>query len=310
MGDSQFARAAEAGVLFALAVGVGCGSAVDGAAEPEGGVAAADDALVADAATGLEGSAEEVDSPIDASVDGHVAADGALDGASACPTQSTIPAAAGAAKSAGFSGNDAAYYALYNVACTMPSDCASACGTAGGTTGSCSVGSDCITPAVGDGGSQCLPPTYWRNVNAAISQSGMTTNAAELTLVTIDYRDALVLTGFNVSIPENATILGVQFRIRRNADDGFAIDDAVQIVQNGSPVGLDHRQPGAWPKELAYAVYGGADDTWSVPWHAADFRSSGFGISIAPQYTGLTAGNDRAHIDSARVTVFYTTPCD
>jgi hypothetical protein len=157
---------------------------------------------------------------------------------------------------------------------------------------------------------QCLPPTYWRYLGSGVSESDMTTRAAELTLVTIDYLDALVLTGFNVSIPENATIVGIQFQVRRNADDGFAVDDAIRILQNGSPVGLDHRQAGAWPRELTYMIYGGMNDAWGVSWVPEDFRSAGFGISIAPRYTGPTAGNDRAHIDSARATVFYYLPCE
>jgi hypothetical protein len=131
-----------------------------------------------------------------------------------------------------------------------------------------------------------------------------------LTLVTIDYLDALVLTGFNVQIPENATITGVQFQIRRNADDGFAVDDSVRILRDGAPVGVNRARNAAWSRNLAYVTYGGMNDTWGVEWMPADFRSAGFGISMAPRYTGLTAGNDRAHVDSARVTVFYASPCE
>jgi hypothetical protein len=89
----------------------------------------------------------------------------------------------------------------------------------------------------------------------------------------------------------------------------LAVDDSVQILRNGAPVGFDRRQTGAWPVALTYATYGGPSDTWGVTWSPADLRSSGFGISIAARYTS-SLGNDRAHIDSVRVTVVYTRPCD
>jgi hypothetical protein len=42
---------------------------------------------------------------------------------------------------------------------------------------------------------------------------------------------------------------------------------------------------------------------------ACEHTLDGFGLSIEPRYTSA-AGNDRAHVDSVRVTVFYTAPCD
>jgi hypothetical protein len=138
----------------------------------------------------------------------------------------------------------------------------------------------------------------------------MTTNAAELILVDIPYDDPLVLTHFGVSIPDDATITGIQFKIRRGTLTSNAVDDTVQILQNGAPVGANHGQSGAWPGALAYGSYGGAYDLWGASWTVADVRSNDFGVSISPRYNGPVAGNERAYIDSVRVTVFYRTACD
>jgi hypothetical protein len=106
--------------------------------------------------------------------------------------------------------------------------------------------------------------------------------------------------------------------LRRATLTGNATDDSVQILQNGSAVGVNHGQSGPWPVaggfpqvSLAAVIsYGGAYDTWGVSWTPADVRSIDFGISIAPKYTGPVAGNERAYIDSVRVVVFYRAPCD
>jgi hypothetical protein len=228
-------------------------------------------------------------------------------GDGSCPLNTSTVYRARAARSSGYIGTDVSYFALYNVPCQTNGDCVSACSAAGGTAGSCSTGSECITA---EEKAQCLPPTYWLYTDEAVSDSNMATIAAELTLVSIDYHDALVFSGFAINLPASAIIEGLQFDVRRNADDGFAIDDVIHVVDHGQAVGTDHSQDAPWPRTLGYASYGGPNDTWGMTWRAADLRSGDFGISVTPRYTGPEAGNDRAHIDSARLTVFYTVPCN
>jgi hypothetical protein len=252
----------------------------------------------------------EVDQSVDQSATADVQEEaGFVSDASPCVHQQSGPSAASAAQSAGFAGTETAYYALYNGTCSTAGDCANACVAAGGTMSSCSSGSSCFASGV-DAGSTCLPPTYWLKTAGALAGSDTTTSAAELVLVVSGYDDALVLTKFHLNVPDNATILGLVFDVRREADDGFAADDAVRILKNGAAIGVDHAQNVAWPLVLTSATYGGAADTWGVSWTAADVRSDGFGISIAPKYTGPSSGNDRAHIDSVKATAIYTTACD
>jgi hypothetical protein len=273
---------------------VGCGSPGDEA--PPG---TSTDASSNDGGSTIEGDAlTGIDAPPDAG----------SDDAPPCSLQRTGPLAAHAVASGGFSGSEEQYFALYDTVCQVSSDCGAACVAAGGTEGSCVPNSVCA-PGAPDDMSKCVPPAYWLYVSQALSESGMTSSAAILPLVEGDYHDALIFTDFHIDIPDRAAILGVQFEIRRNADDGLAVDDTVRIVQSEYPVGIDRSQSSLWPTELAYATYGGADDTWGLTWRPEDLRSPKFGISIAPRYT-TSAGNDRAHIDSARVSVFYKTACD
>jgi hypothetical protein len=247
----------------------------------------------------------------DAAMDSLPKIDAVSDGvASMCPILQTTPIPAGAAASGGFSGTDVAYYGLYDAVCQISGDCVPACVTAGGTTASCTEGSQCLPDETLDGGLGCLPPTYWVTVSGALSESDTTTDAAQLILVDIPYDDPLRLTEFGVTIPDDATISGIQFDVRRATLDGNATDETVEILQDGVPQGTNYAQSGAWPTVLTYARYGGAYDTWGVQWTPADIRASGFGITITPTYTGPSAANERAYIDSVRVTVFYTRPCE
>jgi hypothetical protein len=225
-----------------------------------------------------------------------------------CSVQSTGPIPAGAARSAGFSGTDVDYAGLYSVPCMVVGDCASACLAAGGTPNSCAGGSLCVAGQA-DGGSTCIPPSYWLNASGALSASGSTANAAELVLIDTSYRDALILDQFNVNIPDGSLVVGIQFDVRRNADDAEATDDSIQIVRNGVPVGPNHAKAGIWPHVLTYQTYGGQTDTWGVAWGAADIRDASFGLSTSAKFTAAS-GNDRAHIDSVTATVFYTPRCD
>ena len=180
----------------------------------------------------------------------------------------------------------------------------------GGAMSSCSGGSQCLPGAGQDGGAGCVPPPVWLTVAGALSESGMTSNAAQLTLVSVPYIDELRLSQFGVSIPDGATITGIQVEVRKATLSGNAVDDTVRLMRDGSPTGSSHAQSQPWPTALTVASYGGAYETWGTTWTLADVRSVGFGVSIAPKYTGPPEGNERAYVDSVRLTVFYTTPCE
>jgi hypothetical protein len=281
-----------------LSICTGCGSGSQEASPPI-------DASGLDA-SGLDASeidASEIDAPGDAPGPSDAEAD-----APGC-TQSAGPAPAGAARSAGFSGKDSDFIALFNVPCGTPADCTAPCVTAGGTMASCASSSLCLSDPVADGGLRCIPPAYWLKTSDALSDSDADTGAAEVVLVDTPYHDALLLTDFHLSVPVDATVVGIQFDLERDSLEGETVDVAVQVLQNGIPVGADHSLANAWPQALTSTTFGGKSDTWGVSWTPADVNASGFGLAVTPKITA-TKGNDRAHIDSVRATVFYSDRCD
>jgi hypothetical protein len=285
----------------AIAVLVGASACSgDPASSPKG-----PDASVADASEGRDSATPDAAPDVE-TMDASVA-DG-NDGP--CAIQHTQATAAGAAASAGFTGTSADYDALFGSACQLASDCMTACTSAGGSMSSCADGSECAAGAAADGGVGCLPPTYWSNTAGALSASGLTASAASLVLVSNPYDDALVLTNFGISIPDASVVMGIQFEVDRATLDGNGVDDSVRVLQAGAPVGTEHGLADPWPIQLKDATYGSADDLWGTSWAPSDIRSSGFGVSIAPRYTGPSNANDRAYIDAVRVTVFYRMECE
>jgi hypothetical protein len=288
-------------VGWTLAIGMlsssGCSSGDDASRSM---LDASADRSTSDVREEAEGSA---DAPGEQAVDAPSAEVG-----STCAPQSMGPASAGAAASAGFSGTEMTYASVYAVSCGVAADCTNACVAAGGTAMSCSGGSLCAAGPT-DAGSRCIPPAYWLNPAGALSGSGSTGKDAQLTLIDTMYQDSLLMTDFGISLPAEATVVGIQFDVSRNADQGEAVDDSVRVLRGGMPVSIDHAQSTPWPKSLAVGTYGGPNDTWGIAWRAADVTSSGFGVSIAPRFTATT-GNDRAHVDSVKATVYYVSNCE
>lgn len=226
-----------------------------------------------------------------------------VDGNEGCVVSVAGPFGVRSAHSAGYQGTLAAYSDLYNVACTSIDPCVSSCVAAGGTTESCTYGSECVH---GTDRTYCLPPTYWRYEDRATAADGET---AEQTLVKIAYQDPLLLRDFAVNLPADATIRGIAFDVLRGSDSqAVAVDFAVRVLRAGQATGDDKKRSTSWPSSLTYVTYGGPTDTWGVSWSAADVMSPQFGLSLAVAYTD-TAGNARAYVDYARVSIYYTTGC-
>jgi hypothetical protein len=231
---------------------------------------------------------------------------------SGCPVQ-TVTSRAGLAQSTGFTGTEDAYFTLFSVLCAVASDCVPSCVAAGGTTDSCSTGSQCVSEPTLDSGtlSECLPPTYWLDPDGALGPPDASVSPADDDQAFDNgYNDTLQLTQFNVSVPGDAIIQGIEFQVDRKADDDMAADESVRILQSGVAVGNDEKKTGTWPMTYTETPYGGANDTWGASWSPADVESSSFGIAVTPRYLGGTNGNDHVDINSAEVTVYYTLPCE
>jgi len=154
------------------------------------------------------------------------------------------------------------------------------------------------------------------------SNPGNATGAADGTLATVSsgnstgstHSDYLKATGFNFSIPKNATILGVIAEIdRQDGGQNQTPHDAhVYIVKGGSIQTSTTDQASTtllWPASLTYASYGGVSDMWGNALTPSDINNAGFGVAI--NITGDVSGSFTKYagdIDAIRMSVSYTTP--
>ncbi len=218
----------------------------------------------------------------------------------------SVVGTASSSRGMGFTGTDDDYSSLYYVLCTTVDDCAVACAEVGGSEAMCAA-SECTDNF--DGMKDCLPATAWRRVNGASSESGSTIEAAELTVVYQEYSDFLAVEGFGFSVPDDAVIDGIEVEFLRAAGSpDLVTDHEIVLLRDGERSGMPLALEPAWGTELEWVKYGSATNLWGEDWTPRDVNATGFGAAISTDYLA-TAGNARAYVDHARITVHYRVAC-
>jgi hypothetical protein len=296
-GDASVGGSASGGDGPGAGGAPGGGGSAAGGASPDGGTSNG----AASSGGAESGGADSGGAP---SGGGRVGTGGA--GAGGGCVESTEPRAPGRARSHGFSGTDSDYSKLYDDPCSVPSDCVAPCVERGGTTEFCST-SICQESDT----DYCLPPTKWRGVDGALSESGTIESSAvtSLSLSNGNDHDRLIVDDFGFAIPDDATILGISATIHRAAGGPQeASDHAVRIIKNGAIGETKREKQGYWPTTVTPEDYGGETDLWGETWTPADINAESFGLAIA----ALPAkGAGRAYVDVAYLRVHYQLPsCD
>jgi hypothetical protein len=208
------------------------------------------------------------------------------------------------ARSSGYSGTEEDYFALYDEPCEIAGDCVAACQAANGDETMCAA-SECVEEF--SGGSSCLPPPVWRNLDNILFEGTTPLDGVELTLVEGEYHDTLLTDDFRHEVPREAEILGITAEVRRGGDR--AADYSVRILKAGNLGSAERAQTEVWSPELTWITYGGAEELWGEDWDAAAVTAEDFGLAIALTYT-RDSGNSRAYVDQVRTSVHYRVPCD
>lgn len=133
-------------------------------------------------------------------------------------------------------------------------------------------------------------------------------NAAEATILAYDSDElekTLRSSSHGFAIPGGATINGIEaFVGRRNSTGGgLVVDNVIQLVKAGTPVGTNKSAAVAWPTAEAEASYGGAADLWGTTWTDTEINATGFGLDINPLNSG---SSQNAQVDYVKITVHYT----
>lgn len=129
------------------------------------------------------------------------------------------------------------------------------------------------------------------------------------------------VTGFNFSIPSDATICGITVTVVRRATTSLlsifnkVTDNEVRLVKNGAVSNQENKASGEWQNNTNETVtYGGNDDLWSeTALTPADVNSSNFGVAISANFEAGLLGIlgqvlFTAEIDMISMTVHYSVP--
>lgn len=207
------------------------------------------------------------------------------------------------------------------VACSSSTgDGASSSGdTDGGSSGTSSGSSGTPVPKDGAPGCASIGPKM-PGAATSVPRAGMTTAAwqsPENALKQDDVRtqailseavpstDELRVTKFGFAVPAAARIVGIQVDMRRQAVDPGAIDDKVQILAHGEPVGRYKYVNVFWPTSAPGThPYGGASDNFATTLTGADVSKDDFGVSVSAKLDVGAISSDPA-IDFIAVTVHY-----
>lgn len=144
----------------------------------------------------------------------------------------------------------------------------------------------------------------WDNVGNIATSDNNNSTAGLLVLGT--NTNYLVASGFNFSIPNNATICGISVSVERSRTGiGTISDNAIYLYRMGNDVGSNHAAGGAWPGSDQIATYGGENDLWGASWTPSDINNSGFGVAISVSLS-LVSVLTSARIDHVTLSVYYS----
>lgn len=141
--------------------------------------------------------------------------------------------------------------------------------------------------------------------NASVSNGSYATAS----LSSGDRSEYLLASNFGFSIPNGATILGIEVDVERKASSNTNTvrDNDVRIVHsNGSFGSVNKAHATNWPTSEAYATYGASSDLWNeTDWSASVIDDPNFGVVFSAM--AFAGANPRtASVDDIRITVTYT----
>jgi hypothetical protein len=113
---------------------------------------------------------------------------------------------------------------------------------------------------------------------------------------------------YGFSIPDNATVLGIEVIVNKftSAGSGTIVDASVCLLKNYYVTGVG-REDGTtpWASSMTPVVYGGPADLWGSTWTPAEINAAGFAAELSARGTTSTASRT-AYVDYIQVRVTYT----
>lgn len=151
---------------------------------------------------------------------------------------------------------------------------------------------------------ECGTVSWTNPAEAATSDDTYATASSSTIAVT----KCLMAMGFGFSIPESATIVGVEIEVERLGDSGVVSDDFISIVVDNKTQDQDASDGAVWSFKGGdeTVTFGSETELWGVNLTPAIVNDDYFGAAISAQIEAEGIAKT-ASIDQITVTVYYAT---
>lgn len=112
--------------------------------------------------------------------------------------------------------------------------------------------------------------------------------------------------GLGFSIPDSATINGVEVSIERRGEAISGTPETRIILRKNDNSNVLRVDNSAWPVSDSVLTVGGASDLWGTTWTAADINGTGFGFRPQIQVRTRASDSGTFELDHVTITVYFT----
>lgn len=147
----------------------------------------------------------------------------------------------------------------------------------------------------------------WSNSsNALTSNDSYATASVGDMLVNSQTTQTLVVTGFNFTIPQSASIIGITVGIEAKGDNSNVKITRVQLTKSGTGSVGDNKANNTYvsTSDVIYN-FGGQQDLWNTTWSVAEVNSNTFGVGVEMTYSPVLEEFVTAYIDSIQIRIDY-----
>jgi len=125
---------------------------------------------------------------------------------------------------------------------------------------------------------------------------------------TNSYTDYLHVNKFQLDIPLDAIITGIEINVERSDPSQNTADYSVRILKYDMVTGDEKSTGDAYAATDTYKTFGGVGDLWGDVWTPDMINDNGFGIAISAQRINGNTGQTDGKIDDINVIIYYDVP--
>jgi len=148
----------------------------------------------------------------------------------------------------------------------------------------------------------------WNAVENAGGSDDQYSDFSNLNNSSNSYTDYIHVNKFQIDIPLDAIITGIEINIERSDPNQNTADYSIRILKYDMVTGDEKSTGDAYDATDNYRTFGNAGDLWGEVWTPDMINDNGFGIAISAQRIDGNNGQTDGRIDDISITIYYDQP--